>query len=254
MIKTKFARFCDITVFVVGTSLIVFAWVNKYIKLTIWSALITGIFSFILAKVLWSTSTSKQNKLALKNQEIKFAQNCINSFALNPQQTLHFFNKLIENSRIVNNHICANNAIYFFDYSSEETQLKTIIEINQASAEYDNCYLYSSSISEKCKQLIGQTKIIWINDYDCYLQMKEKNMFPISEQKNNEIQRGKLKQTFALFLERKKAKPYFIYGVLLLATSFIMPYSLLYCITGTVSIVFALLCIIVKNYKTKALS
>lgn len=245
--KTKFARFCDTAVFVIGTSLIVFAWVNKYVKLTLWSALITAVFSFILAKIIWNTSTLKHNKAALKNQELKFAQNCINSFALSPKKTLDFFNKLIDNSAIKHNYLVAPDAIYFFDYSSEETTLKTIVELNDLAKQYSKCYLYSSNISEKSKQLLSQTSIIWINDYDCYLQMKEKNLFPISEQKSDEMQKGKLKQTFALMLERKKAKPYFLYGVLLLATSFIMPYSLLYCITGTISIIFSLLCIICKN-------
>lgn len=248
MIKSKFARIIDTTLFVVGVSIIAFAWINKYLKATFWSLLITAGLSFVMAKIIWNISTKKINKKNLKTQELKFAQNCIDFLALNPSQTLGFFNKIIDNSCINGEFLVCQNSIYYFDYSSDQTSTQTLAKIqNKLNGCCSKAYLYSSKLSEKCAKLIGQTKIVWVQDYDCYLLMKEKNIFPITEQKSEQLQKHKFKQTLFAALARKKAKPYFFYGVLLLLTSFIMPYSLLYCIVGTLSIVMALVCLIVRN-------
>lgn len=248
MIKSKFARFFDTALFVFGVSIICFAWINKYLKATFWSLLLTSVVSFILAKIIWRLSTKKINKKNLKTQELKFAQNCIDFLTLNPQTTLTFFKQLFENSTIVDEYLEYENCLHYFDYSSDQTSTQTLAKLYQkALAGNQKVYLYSSKLSDKCAKLICQTNIVWVQDYDCYLLMKERNIFPINEQKNEAIQKHKFKQSFMQALARKKAKPYFFYGVLLLFSSFIMPYSLLYCIIGTISIVLALICLIMRN-------
>ena len=77
--------------------------------------------------------------------------------------------------------------------------------------------------------------------------MKENNIYPITEQKSAKINKNRLKTAIKQSICKKKAKPYFLYGVLLLATSFIMPYSFLYCFIGSVSVIMALVCLLVKN-------
>lgn len=248
MIKTKFARIIDTTLFVVGFSIICFAWINKYIKISFLSLFITAIISFIIAKTIWDLSTKKFNKKNLKTQELKFAQNCIDYLTLNPNQTLSFFKTIIDNSAIKGKFLLSPNAIHYFDYCSDQTSTQTLCALqNKIDLTHTKAYLYSSKLSEKCAKLITQTNVVWVKDYDCYLLMKEKQRFPITQQKSEQLQKHKFKQAFLQALARKKAKTYFFYGALLLLTSFIMPYSLLYCIVGTISIVMALICLLVKN-------
>lgn len=246
MIKSKFARFCDTLLFVLGFGIICFAWINKYIKTSFWSLFITALICIFIAKVIWNITTKKINKKNLKTQELKFAQNCIDYLALNPQKTIDFFQNIFENSKVEHNYLIVEDTLHYFDYSCDQTSLSTLAFLNEKTRDY-KVYLYSSSLSEKCKNFICQTQIVYVSDYDCYLLMKEKNIFPISQQKNENLQKNKIKQNIYQMFARKKAKPYFLYGILLLASSFIMPYSLLYCITGTISVVFALVCIILRN-------
>ncbi len=251
MLKTKFARILDTALFVLGFAIICFAWINRYLKATFWSLLITFIISFILAKVIWNISTNKFNKKNLKNQELKFAQNCIDYLSLNPSSVLTFFKSIIDGSTIKGKFLYCQNTIHYFDYSSDQTSTETLVKIiNKLNNTYTKGYLYSSKLSEKCTKLIENSNVIWVQDYDCYLLMKEKNIFPISQQKSKKLDKQKIKQALLKVLARKKAKPYLFYGILLLLTSFIMPYSLLYCIVGTISVVLALVCIIVRNNKT----
>ncbi len=246
MVKSNFARFCDTFLFVFGFGIICFAWINKYIKKSFWSLFITALICIVIAKLIWNISTKNTNRKNLKTQELKFAQNCIDFLALNPKKNLEFFAQIFDNAKVENNFLIVNNTIHYFDYSSDQTTLSTLAFLNEKANSY-KVYLYSSALSEKCKSLLCQTKIVWISDYECYLLMKEKNIFPISQQKNENLRKRKFKQNIYQMFTRKKAKPYFLYGILLLASSFIMPYSLLYCITGTISVMFALLCIIFRN-------
>lgn len=248
MLKSKFARICDTFVFVLGFGIICFAWLNKYIKNIIYCLIISTIICLIVAKIAWNISTKKFNRKNLKTLELKFAQNCIDFLALNPNLTLNFFSKIIDDSHIFEDFLVSNNTLHYFDYSSDQTSVQTLAKINsKLNNNITKAYLYSSKLSEKCAKLLTQTNIVWVQDYDCYLIMKEKQIFPITEQKNEKIQRHKLKQTLLSFIARKKAKPYFFYGILLLLSSFVMPYSLLYCIVGTLSVVLSLICLIVKN-------
>ncbi len=252
MVKTRFAQAIDTTLFVVGASFVVYAWVNKYVKLSWVSIIITGIVSFVAAKIIWSLCTKKYNKRNLKTQELKFAQNCIDYLALNPSCCQPLFLKIIQNSKKLGNFLIEGKDLYYFDYSSETTNLATITKIYNKlkSAKCQTCFLFTSSISPKAKSAIDSyQKIEWVADYDAYLMMKDKNTFPITEQKNAKLERKKWKNAIKMAFERKKAKSYLGYGILLLAISFILPYTILYCVVGTIFVLFALLCLILKNNK-----
>lgn len=246
MIKSKFARICDTILFVLGFGIVCFAWINKYIKKNFWSLFITALICVIIAKIIWSLTTKQLNKNNLKTQELKFAQNCIDYLAINPQMTTRFFGQIFENAKVENKYLIVDDSLHYFDYSCDQTTVSTLAFLNEKSRDY-KVYLYSSSLSEKCKKLICQTQVVYVSDYDCYLLMKEKQIFPISIQKNENLQKNKFKQQLFQMFARKKAKPYFLYGILLLISSFFMPYSLLYCIVGSISVIFALVCIILRN-------
>lgn len=246
MVKSKFAQIFDTFWFIFGFGIICFAWINKYLKRNFWSLFITAILCIIVSKLIWSLSTKNINRKKLKTQELKFAQNCIDYLALNPSMVLSFFTKIFENAQIEDNYLIVDNSLHYFDYSTDQTTIKTLSFLNEKTQKY-KVYLYSSNLSQKCSNLLCQTQITWINDYDCYLLMKEKQLFPISQQKNEKLQKTKLRQALYQMFARKKAKPYLFYGTLLLLSSFVMPYALLYCIIGSISIVFALICIIFRN-------
>lgn len=247
MVKSKFARFIDTFVFFSGIFIVSFAWINKYIKMTLLSFFITFVISLIVGKIVWNLSTKNSNKKSLKMQELKFAENCIDYLSLHPANGLCFFNKLIDDSQIVDNYLVCNNTIHYFDYSSDQTTTNTLVKLTNKLKNGEKAFLYSSKLSEKCTKLINQTSVVWVQDYDCFLLMKEKNLYPITQQINEKVKKQKIKQALLNSFTRKKAKPYFLYGLLLLFSSFVMPYSLLYCIVGSVSIAFALICILARN-------
>ena len=253
MVKSKFAQICDTIFFVLGFSFVVYAWINKYIKINLLSFVLTVALSLVVAWIIWTASTNKINKKNLKTQELKFAQECIDYFCLHPKETLSFFCKILPSAKINGDFLTYENALYFFDYDNEETSTKTLAKIIQFSGN-NKAYLFSSNLSKRCQTLLSQTNIVWVQDYDCYLLMKEHNTFPITQQPHNINKKQKLKNMFVQSIARKKAKPYFLYGVLLLLSSFFMPYSLLYCIIGSVSVCLSLLCLIFRNKTNNNLS
>lgn len=252
MIRSRFAQGLDTFLFVVASSLVVYAWVRKYIKLTWASIIITGIISFIAAKIIWDITTSKYNKRKLKTQELKFAQNCITHLALYPGEALPLFKKIITGSKVDGEFLIAGNTLYYFDYSAEQTTTATISKILQKlkTSKLDKCELFTSSVSSKAQEVLGTlNNINIVADYDAYIMMKDKETYPITEEKSAKMHKNRLKQVLNMAFSAKKVKPYLGYGLLLLFVSFIMPYTFLYCLIGTLFIVLALICLIKKHIK-----
>lgn len=253
MLKSKFAQLIDMTLFILGFSLISFAWLNKYIKITWLSLVIIGLLSIIIAKCIWNMSIKKYNKKNLKNAELKYAQNCIDYLCLNPAAALPLFKQIISGSVKNGNFLVKNNNLYYFDYQSEQTTIATLSKIKNKlkQTKKTKCYLFTSAISPKSEKLLD-ADIIIVHDYDAYLLMKEKNVFPITQQKAAKIKKERLKNAIKSAISKKKAKPYFFYGALLIFTSFILPYSMLYCIVGSISITLGLICLCIKNNKSSS--
>lgn len=248
MLKSKFAQLLDMIFFILGFSLISFAWINKYIKITWLSLVIIGLLSFVLAKIIWNMSVKKYNKKNLKNAELKYAQNCIDYLSLNPDKALPLFKQILDGSVKNGNFLVKNNNLYYFDYTSEQTVTSTLSKIKNKlkQTKTTKCYLFTSALSPKTSKLLD-SEIVVVSDYDAYLLMKEKNIFPIPKQKSAKIKKARLKTALFNTISKKKAKPYFFYGALLIFTSFMLPYSVLYCVVGSVSIVLGLICLCVKN-------
>ena len=62
MVKSKFAQICDTIFFVLGFSFVVYAWINKYIKINLLSFVLTVVLSIVVAWIIWTASTNKINK------------------------------------------------------------------------------------------------------------------------------------------------------------------------------------------------
>lgn len=252
MIRSRFAQGLDTFLFVICSSLVVYAWINKYTKLTWLSILITGAISFVAAKIIWDVTTNKYNKRNLKTQELKFAQNCINHLALYPTESLPLFKKIIAGSKIDGDFLVTKDSLYYFDYSSEQTTTATISKVLQklSSLKKDNCYLFTSSLSGKAQDILGSiTNIKVVADYDAYIMMKDNQTFPITQEKSAKMHKNRLKAVVNMAFSAKKVKPYLGYGTLMLFVSFIMPYTFLYCFIGTLFIIFALIALIKKHAK-----
>lgn len=255
MVKSKFAQFIDMILFIIGFSLISFAWINKYIKITWLSFIIVSLFSFIIAKLIWSKNTKKYNRAKLKNAELQYGEACINHLALHPDQTIPLFKKIITESVKNGNFLCKNDNLYYFDYSSEKTTTEVITKIlnKLKHTKKQKCYLFTSALTDKASKLLPQN-IILVSDYDAYLLMKERQIFPIDKSESAKIKKHRIKNAIFSAISKKKAKPYLFYGTLLILTSFIMPYSKFYIVIGTLLIVLALVCLCVKNKESNKLN
>jgi hypothetical protein len=216
-----------------------------------------GLISFVIAKLIWNATTKKYNKQNLKNEELKFAQNCIDYLSIHPRECKQYFLSILPNSASDKDFIVCGKTLYYINYACEQVDTATIGKILEKLDEkkFDSCKLFCNNLSPKAREfIVSMQNITYIDSYNAYLLMKSANKFPITQQKNAKMQRAKWKNNIKMAFCRKKAKPYLIYGALLLATSFIMDYKFLYCFFGSVSVIFGIICLVIKNNTDQILS
>lgn len=251
MNRTLFARIIDTTFIVVGISIVMYAWLFKFIKNFYICLVITSVISFCVAKIFWQIDKKNYNKFNLKKHEIKHIEVCIDYLSKHQPESKHFFIKLFDISQVSGNFFFSKDCVYYIDFTSEKINFDTICKIaNKQNNSAKQFVLLCCEISAKATAYAKEQNIKILSPDELYIKMKEKNLFPKELEK--EVQKKlNIKETIKSSINKKKAKQYILYGALLIVLGLFVPFTSWYIFVGTIFICLAILSLFIK---TKSLS
>ncbi|MBQ7339771.1 MAG: hypothetical protein IJW43_02820 [Clostridia bacterium] len=134
------------------------------------------------------------------------------------------------------------NCLVFFCFSldgirkSQVIKYYNLLQKNQTAVIFGR--EFSSEIKDFCRYF--ENKIILVDGEKTFFTLKKADVFP--ENKILFFVEKKKTFDFSLLLHKKRAKNYFIFGLLFLLYSFIVPIKLYYIILGSLLLIFSLLC------------
>lgn len=235
--------------------LIIFAWINFYIK-DLWATLFLSlIFSFAIIFLLYYFLNRKHEKENLSKQEVNEMNKCILAFRLmNKTEQLNLIKKL-KTKEISSGEISVlNKKLTFTDQNGthlvivatnitkiDDNELINLINENYNS-KYD-CYdIYCNETAVLNIDILKNKKIFLINKKKIFEQMKKHNLCPNTENLNPSITKYKFKDFAKAMFLPNKAKSYFLCGLILIFSSIILPHHLYYIIFGSMLMLFAIVC------------
>lgn len=253
MSRFKFFNIIDsivisLIVFLITFVVIQFLIINLVLSLIL--SIILSVAILMVAKFLITKKTN--NKIALSEDKINTEIYNINFKTYSDVKKLSFVKNFIEKSyspKIVGKHI---------DFVKDNEKHTMIVEMNEEKITenflynllktYLNktqnliivCNNYDDTVKETCNS-IKNIKIKFIDKYEFYLKCKENNLQIIENIKiiKNKL---KIKDIFKNFFNITHFKGFFISGLIMLFTSFIVPFRIYYLIFGIILLIFSLIC------------
>ena len=114
MTKTKFSIILDSFFITFLVFIILYIWLNKYLKNAIYSFILCIFISFIIFFAIFKHFLKKFNIKNLKSKDLKFADKCFKSLLFSDNKSnVTFFEKLLEAKQISNN-IYKNDFSFFY--------------------------------------------------------------------------------------------------------------------------------------------
>jgi len=253
MSRFKFFNLIDIIVISLIIFLITFAIIQYLIVNLVLSLILSIILSVAILMVAKIMITKKQKKkIALGEDKVNTEIYNINFKTYSDVKKLSFVKNFIDKSyspKIVGKHI---------DFVKDNEKHMMIVETNEEKitenflynllktylTKTQNliivCNNYDDAAKETCNS-IKNIKIKFINKYDFYLKCKENNLKIIENIKiiKNKL---KIKEIFKNFFNVSHFKGFFVGGLIMLLTSFIVPFRIYYLIFGIILLIFSLIC------------
>lgn len=240
--------------------LIIYAWINFYVR-DLWATFVLSvIFTFACVFLLYFAINKKQAKKNIstkKNKEID--ENFLAFKLLNKQEKLELLNSILIKDYIT---ILKKNCLSFvkdnkkflviiathIKQMSQEDLLNTI-DLNH-SQQCDGFLVICNDVSTNINTKIFNNKSIEIvTKTKLYSNYFEKhNLYPDKSEIN--FNSTKLSWTDILkgvFIP-KKSKAYFVYGLLLIFSSLILPYHAYYIVFGSMLLLFSVICKILPKF------
>lgn len=252
MSKYKLVNLFDKIFITFSVFLIVYAWINFFVR-SLWTTFILSlIFSsalvFLLFYIYNKHSTKKKITAKLKKDiDEKF----LAFLLMNKHDQLELLSKTI----VCDHYEILNDSIVF-EINNKSTQIMIALQSEKLSQ------LGLINLISKSKKQV-ETLIIICNTIDSNLNTKilknlsikikgknelyneyflPKKIFPDSSNLDTQNNKLKLKDIMKNFFKSDKAKSYFLCGLVLIFSSIILPYHTYYLVFGSTLLIFAIIC------------
>lgn len=246
--RTKTSLIIDTLFVSICIGIVCFAWTRHIVSNLIISVAVAFSISFVIAYIILKISLTKNKKILQSNKDISYANQCFTHLSLNKLKCQKFFDKLFKPRKIIGSYFITGKKTYYINYEEEQLTSKDICKIH--NSKFDNITILANNITESAQRACQTFNIQILSKSEVFYLMKQKNIYPIDQQKTAKNIKKTLGTIAKMAIERKKAKHYLVYGVLLLLISFIVPFTFMYCIMGTIFIIFGILCYTIKSNKT----
>lgn len=261
MSKYRIVNLIDKIFISVAIFLIIYAWINFYIR-NLWTTFFLSlIFTFAVLFILFYFTEKKQNKLSLNKKNVDDMNKYFLAFRLSTKtkkiellekilskttktqvqnEKLYFFSKDKKNLAILSTHIdkmTQSNLIELLDQNYEE--------------DVDDFYIFCNEINPNVNTKIFTNKTIHLIDKqtlykDYFLKY---NIFPDDSNLAKGITKLKFIDILKGMFTPNKARSYFFCGLILIFSSIILPYHIYYLIFGSMLLLFSIICKILPKFK-----
>ncbi len=246
----------------VSIFLIIFAWINFYLR-NLWATFILSlIFSFAIVFILYYFLNKKDEKINLNKKQLEDMNRTLLAFKLAPKsEQLNIIKMAIEKEHEVKSE---NNKISYIDAFGKHLiilaiDLQKITEndlINLLNKNYKkdiDCFdIICNEHDNINTEFLKNKKINLINSKILYKNYILKSGKELNVDKlNTNITKIKFKDILKNIFTPQKAKTYFICGLVLIFSSIILPYHFYYIIVGSMLMLFAVICKIKPKFDNK---
>lgn len=260
MYKSKIGIILDSAI----TSFVLFLlseiWLRRIIKnanLLLIFSIITSILAFIIIFTFFKNQAHKQKHKLLTN---KFINSCIDYLSTTSYNSYNnYIIKLIDCS-ILDNYLYKLNNSYIYINLQYNITDKDYIEILNKIMSHNHTYNSIYFITKNQLDFIDvlqkeKFKVQPIQPETLIKIMQQKNIYPIENKSQNHTPLFKKFKPYIstkINLTRKQFINLFFTGISLLFISMFIPFSFLYLLTGSLLLLFAILCLFKKNIKPKS--
>lgn len=234
--------------------LIIFAWLNFYVRNISLTFFLSLVFSSAICYILFYFYHNKQNKISLTKKEAEEIDLNFLAFSLlSTKEKLNLIKTILEKTTATS---IIKNVIYF-ENEGKQTALIVATEFEKLS-NHNLVNMLCNLPKEKLNEIqliinnaepnlnlkiLKNCNIKLITKFDLYNNFfKANNVYPEKENLNTNV----TKQTWQNLLKNlflpQKAKPYFLCGFVLILSSIILPFHVYYLIAGTILLFFSILC------------
>ena len=260
MSKFKIISLIDKLFITISSFLIIYAWINFYIRNLTSTFILSVIFSLAFTYVLFFFLERKKDKRLLSAKQSEEIDKNYLAFRLMPmKEKLNLINKILcqdYKSKATTKSITytKENSIHCIVVATNLTSLSQedlINIIEQNNKNYDCIEIICNEISANINtNLVKNLKIKFINKTDLYNNFFAKhNIFPNTSILNEKELKVNWKNIFKNLLHAQKAKRYFILGFVLIFSSLILPFKTYYLIFGTGFLICSILCKLLPKFK-----
>ena len=255
MKKSKLAILFDCFFISLIMFFIFYIWLNRYIKNAILSLFICILISFSLFTVIFLQNLKKYHKNTSTKNESVFLKKCLQHFKFEQTKTINCFIEKLLNCTQISNNIFKNEDYAFYINLKHEISSTDFLIANDYALENNlnsKLAFICDEQSTSFKQCLSESPIKYlVFDFkDLFEIMKIKNLFPIEKNFKkvtfSDIIKSK-KISFIESLSKQNFKKYFLSGLSLLFLSTFIPYSFYYILSGTILLIFSIICLLSKN-------
>ncbi len=268
--RSNFAKIIDSIVLVVVITVLTFSWLRFYTKNTTLS-LVAGICVGLMFMAIFNLIChNRETKLNINKATKAGAEKLnLNLLGATTQEILDFFELIFNKDYIVTKnsnflilkpnsaqnelHSTLHSTIISPNFNKSKFELNDLFPILKVARQLkiNEIKIYAPDFSDDSLSLIKQLnnfKISTHNQYELYNEIKDLNFtqtLDISKPKINYL--GLLKYA----ISPRRARHYLFFGLIILGTSFMVPYKIYYLILGSILCLTALIVKIAPLIKTK---
>ncbi len=241
--------------------LIIYAWINFYIR-NLWTTFILSIiFSSAILFVIYYLLEKKQEKIGKTKKENEEFNKTILAFRLTPRkQKYELIEKILKKKYVTelkdNTLTYVENDIRHLVIIATHIEKLTgndIINIVDEYMDYNiNCIdiICNEFVGGKTN-LLSNVKINIINKKKLYTDFFcESEFFPDTNIINSSVTKLSIQDIAKNLFLPQKSKAYFLCGLVLIFSSIILPYHYYYLIFGSVFLIFSLICKLIPKFSS----
>lgn len=259
MSKYKLVNLFDKIFVTIAVFLIVYAWINFFIRSLQVTFVLSLVFTFGIVFLIFHFYNRKKEKSSNLKAYYKDIETCFVAFKLmSKSEQFYLLNSILSKehkTRILQNSIVTKNnqskQLYLFALENEKLNEYNFLTLLQGVKNVDIiniiCADFENNINTK---ILKDVKINFINKKTLYDQFFLKhNTYPNKDFLHTKSEHKKLKDVAKNFFIPKRAKAFFFSGLILIFSSIILPYHTYYLIFGTTLLIFSIVCKLLPKFR-----
>ncbi|MBR6779232.1 MAG: hypothetical protein IKM43_03720 [Clostridia bacterium] len=258
MTKFKFINLIDKLFISVSLFLIIYAWINFYLR-DLWTTFILSlIFTFASLFLIFYFFNKKSKSKSLKKQEQNDIEKYFFAFRLYPKQKkLELLKSILDNqaNAVINNgalhyNVDNLNHVLLIATSADKIDNNNLVDIieNFIDNDVDIIEIVCNNAINLDTEILNNKEIKIINRIDLYKNFfKKYDVYPDTSFVNLHAKKFDFKKLMSNFFLPQKAKSYFVCGLVLIFSSIILPYHFYYVVFASILLLFAIICKL-KNF------